>query len=168
MQLFDSLLKLFGRMTIYGLVLGIFAGMLVGAALAIVIFTTPPSNDIIESAMGGLMFGGIYGAIFGGIYGSIAGLFSGIVMTVVTGLGYRIVRNPKTYKYIMGAITAFCTGFVFFGFGLWDLGMEIDSNNITWLLAMLLSVGIAVYASQIAAGKYIIELSNRKEKEKAV
>lgn len=163
---FDSLLKLFGRMTMYGLGLGAVAGCLVGATLAIAIFAESPSGNILETLFAGLMFGGLYGIIFGGLYGSISGLFSGTVMTFVSAIGFGIVRNPQNYKRIMGAITAVVTGFVFFGLGLWDLGMFMDVD-MTWSVSLLLSIVIAVYASQIASRKYIADLSVHKEKAKS-
>lgn len=159
MARFDSLLKLFGRMTIYGIVLGATAGALVGVTM---LMGWGMGDNILDSIASSLILGILYGGIFGGIYGSMGGLFSGTVMTFVTALGYREVRNPQRYKLAMGTITALMTGGTFLFFGLFDLG----TNDMVWLLVVLISVAIAVYASQIAARKYIRELSVRKEKAK--
>lgn len=99
------------------------------------------------------------------MYGGTSGLFSGAIMTLVTAMGYKIVRNPRNYKVVMGAITTFVTGGIFFGFGLWELGSDMDFG-LAWLSALVMSIVIAVYASQMTARKYINEISVQKEKVK--
>lgn len=164
MQRFDSLLKMFGRMTIYGAVLGAIAGMLVGFVILLGEFSPEYDQNIISFVAETAVISAIWGGMFGGMYGGASGLFCGFAMTVVTSIGYATVRNPRNYKIVMGTLTAVLTSGVFFLGGLWDLGVEM--GILTWASALGMSVVIAVYASQITARKYINEISMGKEKAK--
>lgn len=160
-----SLLKLFARMTAYGTVLGAIAGALVGITLLMTMWFSPYGADsLLSNIVGSFVMGSIYGALFGGVYGGVAGFVSGAGMAFVTAIGFGIIRNPQNYKRVMGGITAIMTGFIFFGFGLLDFG---GGGDMTWLFIILISIAIAVYASQRAARLYVNDMSVRKEKVKA-
>lgn len=165
MQRFDSLLKMFGRMTIYGAVLGGIAGVLVGFVILFGEHNPEYDPHIIQFAMEVAVISVIWGGMFGGIYGGASGLFCGIVMAVITSIGYGTVRNPRNFKIVMGTITAVITSGIFLVGGLWDLGAG-EAGDLTWASAMVMSVVIAVYASQITARKYVNEMSLGKAKAK--
>ncbi len=149
-----SLGKMFIYMLIFGTILGAIAGALVGFVM---LLPEASSSDIFDLLYTSVLFGGVFGAIYGGT----AGFISGIIMTVVTAVAYREINNVKRYKLVMGAITAVVTSGVFILGGLWRLGLGME---LAWTSAMILSVVIATYASQIVAKKYIRDMSIRKKK----
>lgn len=107
----------------------------------------------------------VFGMIFGGIFGMIAGLYSGVGMAVTISMFFNTILSLPIFKATMGAITAICSA-LFFGTGLWHLRIDgIDSTG--WNGAMIMSVVIAVYASQRVADFYFQEWSQRKHKAQA-
>jgi len=166
MTRFDSLLKIFARMITYGVVLGAIAGFLVGFVLLLFDPYSSPNSDFFNQIIGAFILSLIYGSFFGGMYGGASGFVSGLAMTVVTAIGYATVRNLRNYKIVMGAITAFVTSGIFFGFGLWDMVGGNSDMDMAWFSALAMSVVIAVYASQIIARKYVNEMTVRKAKAK--
>ena len=160
MQQFDSLLKMFGRMTIYGVVLGAIAGFLVGMTV-LTAFPGTSAREVLESIVGLIMLSLLYGGFFGGMYGGTSGLFCGLVMALVTAVAFRDIRNLQRFKIVMGIITTVITSGVFVLGGLWEFSSGIE---LTWASAMILSVVIAAYASQIVSRKYYYEMSFRKQK----
>lgn len=158
-----SLIKMFGRMTIFGIFLGAVAGFLVGVALLIMSYD-PTYDSLPEFVMGTLTVSFVWGGMFGGMYGGASGLFAGLAMAFFTAVGYGTIQDTKSYKRTMGVITAVITSSIFIFGGLFALGMDM---GLPWISAMVLSVVIAVYASQITAKKYLAEITVRKEKAKA-
>ena len=147
-----------GKMFIYMLICGTLLGAIAGALVGFVMLLPEASfSDILELLYASVLFGGSFGAIYGGI----AGLISGIVMTFVTALAFREIPNVKRFTTVMGVITAIVTSAVFLLGGLWGLGFGME---LAWTSAMVLSVVIATYASQIVARKYIRDMSIRKKK----
>jgi len=141
-------------MIIFGTILGAIAGALVGF---VILLPEASFSEILELVYASVLFGGSFGAIYGGT----SGFISGAVMSMVTALAFREIHNVKRYKMAMGAITAIVTCAVFMLGGLWGLGMGME---LAWTSAMILSVVIATYASQIVAKKYIRDMSIRKKK----
>jgi len=138
----------------YGTILGGIAGALVGF---VILLPEASFSDILELLYASTLFGGAFGAVYGGI----SGIISGIVMTLVTALAFREIHDVKRFKTTMGVITAVITSGVFVLGGLWSLGFNIE---LAWTGAMILSVVIATYASQIVAKKYLRDISIRKKK----
>lgn len=155
--------RMITRMGLYGIGLGAIAGFLVGATLLLTQGDLTVS-EIIASIFGVLVLSAIYGGMFGGIYGGFSGIFSGGAMALVTALAFREIRNEKFYRYAMGAVTTVMTTGVFAWGGLWSLGFM---DSLAWGAAMVMSVVIAVYASQMTAKKYLRERDVRKQKVKA-
>ena len=155
-------------MTIYGIVLGMVAGVLV----SVVILAYQSTTDI-SSIVGTSI---VVGVIFGALAGGVSGFCCGLVMMIVTAVAFRELRNRKRLRLIMGLITTGITGgfFVVGGFTILAQYMELPHYNqhlgvypsidLPWASAMIMSVVIAVYASQIVTRKYIEEMSPRKEK----
>lgn len=152
-----SLIKMVARMLFYGVIWGGLAGFLV--AITILLVDGFYNPDIIEAFFSSLMLSLVFGGSFGVLLGGFGGLFSGIGMMLATALFFREIPNPRNYKYAMGAITFVVTGLVFLISGLF--GFEI-----TLFMVALLSVLIAVQASQRVAKIYLSEIEVRKVKEK--
>lgn len=158
MNRMGQLVKMGILMTLFGVMLGALAGFLVGWTL---LLSDTPLSDIPREIAGITFISGIYGTMFGGLYGGMSGFISGLGMVLVTAVGFREIRNVRRFRIVMGLITAIITGGVFMLGGLWDFGYGLE---LAWTSAMVLSVVIAVYASQIIAKKYIKEMSLRKRK----
>lgn len=153
-----QLLKMGTLMFLLGMLLGAIAGFLVGWVLLI---SDVPISELPGQILGITFISGFYGGMFGGLYGGMSGFISGLGMVLVTAVGFREIRNVRRFRIVMGLITAIMTGGVFLLGGLWDFGYGLE---LAWTSAMVLSVVIAVYASQIIAKKYIKEMSLRKRK----
>ncbi len=160
MPLAHRLFNIIRRMTVYGLMLGGMAGFLV--ALTVLLF---PSLE--RPTFYGLPINPqsviIWGAIFGILYGTIAGFMSGFGMALFTGLLFRDVSSPRHFYWFMGSTTFMLTVSTFVGRGLWGMG-ETLFNSTTWNVTMLMSVVIAVYASQRTATKYLRDSQFPKSK----
>lgn len=152
-------IKVWFRMTAYGVILGTIASILVGLVISVDSFNESSISSIINHVAGITMLYGFFGMLFG----FNAGLISGLVMGIVSAVLFYEMRRPRTYKISMGLITFIITSYVLFG-GSGSLSTNID---FTWAGALGMSVVIAVYASQITARKYIKEISIRKGKAKA-
>jgi len=159
MEHLQRLAKMCALMTVYGVVLGAIAGTLVGATILMV--DASPA-DILRELAGLIFLSVFYGGMFGGMYGGFSGFISGLMMALVTAVGFREIRNLKTFRYAMGIVTAVVTLSVFVLGGLWDLGIGME---LTWTAAMIMSVVIAVYASQIVSKKYFQEIGLQKKKK---
>lgn len=155
-----NLVKMIALMTAYGVILGGIAGFLVGWAILIVDSTTF-SESMIRNLINITVLSLMYGGIFGGVYGGGSGLISGFFMAMVTAIAFGEIRNVQRFKMVMGLITGIMTIGVFMLGGLWWFGSGIE---LTWTLAMILSIVIAVYASQIVSKKYIKQIDLRKKK----
>jgi hypothetical protein len=147
-------MKMFVNMIWSGCLLGAIAGFLVG-------FVVILSDATLDEAFGLVAVSVIFGGSFGALYGGCSGFASGFVMALVTMLAYREIHNTKRFQIVMGIITAVMTSAVFMFGGLWAFGEGIE---LAWTSAMVMSVVIATYASQIVARKYIRDVNIRKKK----
>jgi hypothetical protein len=149
-----KLAKMWIYMTLYGCMLGAVAGFLVGFAI---LMSDTSFSEILEL----IYLSAIFWGAFGGIYGGASGFVSGFVMTLVTALAFGEIRDIKRFKIVMGCITAVITSGVFLLGGLWGLG---SGDEFAWTSAMVMSVVIATYASQIVARRYAHDMNIRKKK----
>jgi len=157
------LAKMCSLMTTFGMILGAIAGFLV--AWTILITDMGMSVDEILNEIVEITFlSALYGSMFGGIYGGVSGLISGFFMALVTAVAFRELRNVRRFRIVMGSITAVLTTGVFLLGGLWELGIGLD---FTWTVALIMSVVIAVYASQIVSKRYARDSILRKKKIEA-
>lgn len=141
-------------MTLYGCMLGAVAGFLVG-------FVFLMSDTSFSDIFSIIYLSGLFGGALGGLSGGASGFISGFVMTLVTALAFGEIRDIKRFKIVMGCITAVITSGVFLIGGLWALG---SGDEFAWTSAMVMSVVIATYASQIVARKYAHDMNIRKKK----
>lgn len=161
------------RMLKYGLVLGAVGGFLV--AWMVAIFMRYPYAlsfvGLAEHIINGLFLGFLIGGISGFIYGSTAGLLCGFLMAFVTTLAFHEIRNPQRFKSVMGVIAAVGTMATFYFGGLWGFIQFINYElfyidvEATMVGAMIFSIVIAVYASQIVSKKYTQEVGLLKKKK---
>jgi len=153
--------RILARMFQYGAVLGGVAGALV-LLTAEIIF----GNYSQDLSLFWFCLALVYGAIGGTVMGGIAGLSAGFMMSIITELGFRMVHHKRLYQMAMGLVTGVVVTLVFFGSNIWHflVRMPFPDAGQTWSLTLMMSVVIAVYASQITARKYLIEINRRKEK----
>ncbi len=154
--------KLVLNMTTYG----IFLGGMAGALSALTLILTSGEFTFIGGTLPVILLEtlsiGVFGMIFGGIFGMIAGLYSGVGMAVAISIFFTDIFSRPIFKAVMGVMTAICTA-LFFSTGLWHLRIDgIDSSG--WNGMILMSVIIAVYASQRVSSFYVQEWSQRKQK----
>lgn len=160
MPLPRRLFNIVWRMTLYGLVLGGVVGLLV--TVTILLFTSlerPTLYGLPLDTQSIIVWGGIFGVL----YGTIAGFMSGFGMALFTAILFREVSSVQHFRWFMGSTTFMLTVSIFVGRGLWSLGENIF-NPTTWNATMLMSVVIAVYASQRTATKYLIDCHVPKAK----
>lgn len=162
MSRIDLFEKIFGRMGLYGIVLGGLAGGLTLLSINLIYSINTQNTIIFEMIAWSLVIGGLTGGIFGGISGFCSGLLMGFTSIII----FRTVHAPFLYKLTMGAITFLTTSFILFRS--WRIGLSLIpiEFRLTWLYALFVSVVIAVYVSQITARKYILDLTTTKKKEK--
>lgn len=159
-------LKIFLRMPAYGFGLGFSAGALSLFTIALMRANDYGFGITIGGLVGGIVWSIVFGGMIGGMYGTIAGFASGSIMVGVSYMAFRVVQTPRIYKLVMGIITCAATLFVFLDGELMTLLSYIqpETADMSAVAVMLMSVVIAVYASQITARKYIHEISIRKQK----
>jgi len=153
------------NMTTYGIALGGAAG----ALSAITLILTSGNFAFIGATIPVMLLEalsiGVFGMIFGGIFGMVAGLYSGVGMAVAISVFFSDIFSRPIFKATMGVLTAVITA-LFFTSGLWHLRIDgIDSTG--WNSMILMSVVIAIYASQRVASVYFQEWSLRKQKAPA-
>jgi len=154
--------KLVLNMTTYGIVLG----GLAGALSAITLILTSGNFAFLSGTLPVMLLEtlsiGVFGMIFGGIFGMVAGLYSGVGMAVAISIFFGDIFSRPVFKATMGVMTAICTA-LFFSSGLYHL--RIDGIDLSgWNSMMLMSIVIAVYASQRVANYYFQEWSIRQQK----
>ena len=142
------------RMFFYGLVLGVLMSGLVLAVLEL----TDSSNWSIGYLWTFLRIG----AIFGGL----SGLFSGMAIMIVV----EVFRSRHVTSYVssldriyVGIATVLISGIILLApFG----GLSFITHNKTEiaLIGFLMSIGIAIYASQHTVTLYLREIDVRKKK----
>lgn len=160
MSLPRRLFNIIRRMTVYGLMLGGVSGLLV--TLTILLFTSleHPTYYGLPLDTSSIIVGG---GILGVLYGTVAGFISGIGMALFTAILFREVLSVQHFRWFMGSTTFMLTISTFVGRGLWGLG-ETIFNPTTWNVTMLMSVVIAIYASQRTATKYLLDCHLPKSK----
>ena len=158
--LVQRLFNMIRRMTLYGLVLGGLAGVLVTVTILIFPALERPSfYGFPMSSQSIIAWGGILGIL----YGTIAGFMSGFGMALFTAILFREVASEKHFRWFMGSTTFMLTISTFVGRGLWGFG-ETVIDPTTWNITMLMSIVIAVYASQRVATKYLLDSYAPKSK----
>lgn len=168
MGVYPPAMRIFLRMIILGALLGAIAGFLS-------LFTISTSfyirHDVIELAriIEGLFLSIAVGGIYGGFYGGVSGFLSGLAMAVISAILFSKIRNVHLYKFAMGALTALITGTIL-RITVLEIALVLDyqANVQSWIVAIVMSVVIAVYASQITARKYLREMSVRKQKSDGI
>jgi hypothetical protein len=153
MPLPQRLFNIVWRMTGYGLVLGGANGLLV--ILTILLFPSlerPTFYGLPLEPQPLIMWGGLLGVL----YGTVAGFISGFGMTLLTAILFREVLSVQHFRWFMGSTTFMLTIATFVGRGLWGFGENIF-NPTTWNTIMLMSIVIAIYASQRTATKYLLD-----------
>lgn len=148
------------RMTLYGFLLGGASGFLVTLTILFVPALDRPTVYGIPIATGAFILGG---AMLGILFGTVAGFASGFGMALFTGLLFREVNDIPRFRIMMGSTTLMLTVATLVGRGVWDFGALIIDPT-TWQVTMVMSVVIAIYASQRVATKYLIELDGDKLK----
>lgn len=154
------LFNMIRRMTLYGLILGGLAGVLVTATILVIPSLERPSFYGFPMTAKSII---VWGAILGILYGTIAGFMSGFGMALFTALLFREVTSEQHFRWFMGSTTFMLTISTFVGRGLWGVG-ETIIDPTTWNVTMLMSIVIAVYASQRTATKYLLESHAPKSK----
>jgi hypothetical protein len=176
-QIENPYIKIALRMTVYGFVLGALAGFLSAFTSLLTVYAS--NTDFIGLMFAGVSLAVISGGGFGIFIGGFGGILSGIVMMLVTMLFFRNMSHPRAFKGTMGMITAVIMVFVFWmggiNFLVRDSNLVSQLNNevewivgLPWLGVYILSILIAVAASQGAATKYLREIDGRKMKEKTI
>ncbi len=160
LTLSHRLFNMIRRMTLYGLVLGGLAGMLVTATILIIPSLERPTFYGFPMAPQSII---VWGGILGILYGTIAGFMSGFGMALFTAILFREVVSVQHFRWFMGSTTFMLTISTFVGRGLWGIGENIIDPT-TWNVTMLMSIVIAVYASQRTATKYLRESYATKSK----
>lgn len=157
--------KLVLNMTTKGIYLGGAAGAL--SALTLILTSTDfafMGGTLPVMALEALSIA-VFGMVFGGIFGMVAGLYSGVGMAVAITVFFNDIFSRPIFNATMGVMTVICTT-LFFSTGLWHL--RIDGIDMAgWNSMILMSVVIAVYASQRVANFYFQEWSQRKQKASA-
>ena len=154
------LFNIIRRMTVYGLVLGGATGLLVSATIMFFPTLEGPTFYGFPLNSQSIM---IWGTVFGILYGTIAGFMSGFGMALFTALLFREVSSLQHFRLFMGSTTFMLTISTFVGRGLWGIG-ETLYNPTTWNATMLMSLVIAIYASQRTATKYLRDSHTPKSK----
>ena len=160
MPLAYRLFNIIRRMTTYGFGLGGAAGLLV--TLTILLFPSlerPTFHGFPLNPQSII----VWGTIFGVLYGTIAGFMSGFGMSIFTAILFRDGSSTQHFHWFMGSTTFMLTISTFVGRGLWGIG-ETLFNPTTWNATMLMSIVIAVYASQRTATKYLHDCQSIKSK----
>ncbi len=160
MPLIVRLTNMLKRMTLYGFLLGGASGLLVTLTILLVPTLERPTFYGLPVDIGAVVFGG---ASLGILFGTVAGFTSGFGMILFAALLFREVNDRPRFRIMMGSTTLMLTIATLVGRGLWDFGALIIDEQ-TWHLTMVMSVMIAVYASQRVSTKYLIELSDSKLK----
>lgn len=164
MPLVVRLVGILKRMTLYGLVLGGASGFLVTLTILLVPALDRPTFYGLPLDTATIILGGVF---FGVLFGTIAGFTSGFGMALFTALLFREVNDMMRFRLMMGSTTLMLTVATLVGRGLWDFGtLVIDPT--TWQVTMVMSVLIAMYASQRVATKYLLELNPEKVKHSGV
>lgn len=160
MLLPHRLFNILRRMTVYGLVLGGMAGFLV--TLTIWLFPSLEQPTFYGFPITGHYLVG-FGTLLGILYGTIAGFLSGLAMLISTALLFRTVPSINRFRWMMGSTTFVMTLTTFVGRGLWNIGDSVIDPT-TWTTTMVMSLVIAVYASQRTVTKYLHDCHIPKHK----
>lgn len=154
--------KMVLNMTTYGIVLGALAGVLSTITLILTSQTFTFLGSTLPVILLEALSIAVFGMLFGGILGMIGGLYSGIGMVVATTAFFKDIASRPVFRVAMGMVTAVATA-LFFYTGVWNLRLEgIEATS--WNATMVMSVVLAVYASQRVASTYLWEWSIRKQK----
>jgi len=95
--------------------------------------------------------------VLGVLFGTVIGFTSGFGMMLFTALLFREVNDVLRFRIMMGSTTLMLTIATLVGRGLWDFGAVVIDPT-TWQVTMLMSVVIAIYASQRTSTKYLHDL----------
>lgn len=154
--------KMIINMTRYGSILG----GLAGAASALTLIFTSNSFSFLSNTVPAMMLEtlsiAIFGMVFGGIFGVLAGLYSGVGMAVITSLFYEDIPSIHVYKSVMGGVTAVCVAFFLYT-TLWNLRID-GIESASWNATMMMTVILAVYASQRVTSYYLYEWVIHRQK----
>jgi len=163
MPLLYRLVNILKRMTLYGFLLGGASGLLVTLTVLIFPAIDRPTLYGLPLDTGTIMF---WGVVLGILFGTVAGFTSGFGMVCFTLLLFREVTDEPRFRIMMGSTTLMLTLATLVGRGLWDFGAVIIDPS-TWQVTMVMSVVIAVYASQRTSTKYLIDLYGDKPKHQS-
>lgn len=147
-------------MTLYGLALGGMAGFLV--TVTIWLFPSSAYPTFYGFPIMAHHFIGL-GTLFGILYGTIAGFMSGLAMMISTALLFHPLSSTRHFRWMMGSTTFMMTLATFVGRGLWNIGDHMIDPT-TWTATMMMSLVIAVYASQRVVTKYLLDSTLPKQK----
>lgn len=93
----------------------------------------------------------------GAVFGMVTGLCSGLAMWWIT-KGYGNPKNILEYRLSVGLATAFVTTLIFLPLFFYIPSIQAGDAQKTYIVFLLFSIGVAVYASQRTATKYLIDI----------
>ncbi len=152
------------RMFLYGMAYGSLAGGLLFMAFMYTVFQL---DDVFRWSYSALIGGFILGLPVGCIVGGFAGIFSGLAINILLDVFAPYPLTPaivNRYRRSIGFVTACMSAGVF----LIPFGGSIVMFNYVLhdvaIMGFIISIGIAIYASQQTIIKYLRESDVRKRK----
>ena len=155
----DPRAKLVLRMSLYGMALSTFGGLMF---VLVILAEIPPSDITLEDYRAALLHVAITGGGIGFVYGSIASTVLGIVIASLTLVFFREAHHPRLFRAAAGVITAVGIYFVSpLEVVPWSLSTIMNRNGSRYpgTIAVLVLYVLAIYLSQIVSRKYIREVS---------